>query len=393
MKGRAGAYSFYSSNGRQIVRVSQNSSNYGVSARRSPAQQRRRVMWANLVNFYKSSASWMRGAFESKKSNETDYNAFMRKNLSLARIALTKDEASVGSCVVDLYIVSEGSIPSVTKNYGNGIFTTSLAISRDYEQGDLVSDFSADVLDNNQGITEGMQISLIEFRQCVAGGYPHVSVVKFELTLSRSNTATLGSYFRGISLEKDDDGFLTIDTGFSPNSGAALILSDSTTGKMRVSTENVWGGMLSLINTYTSQQQLEEAMESYGVDPTYFLESGSNPVDVSVGIKILSVAVNGSTLGTGSRISIPASSVLQSLIINCNQPITSAFLVGVTDKAEGGYTLIEGDYNVVGNSIVLTPDGIQSFIDETSATAIPDAISIEAPDGSYAAWEITVQRT
>ena len=393
MKGRAGAYSFYSSKGRQVVRVAQNSTNYGESARRSEAQQARRVKWANLVNFYKLSASWMRGAFESKNSNETDYNAFMRKNLAAARVALTKEEAAVGACILDTFIISEGSLPSLYVDNDAGVIFTNIVMTTAPTASTTVAEFTNDVLTSNPSLSEGMQISLLDYAMVFGGGAPRTYMHKQELTLSKTNTAYVSQYWPTVTFALNSSNQLQINLHVAEESYLAIILSDSTTGRLRVSSETLHWGDEETAEEYSSEEQLQKAMASYGVDESYFLQSGSGQVIVNPDIKIFAVEMNGQSYGTGSRISMAASATLESLVINCNQPISPEFDISIADKAEGGMTLQASDYNIVGNSIVLTAAGIARFKEEASENALVDQVTVEQPDGKFSLWEITIQRT
>lgn len=389
MKGRAGAYSFYSSKGRQVVRVSQNSTNYGESARRSPAQQNRRVRWANLVNFYKACQSFMKGAFESKKSNETDYNAFMRKNLPLARIFLEKEEAAVSACIVDMYFVSEGSLPTITKDVDGVELVTAFVATGTITSNTLVSDFTNMLLTNNNWLSEGMQISLIIANQSVIGGVPRVAVQKMELTLSRSNTRTLGAYFPGIDYNVNDESFLSIEHGAGSGAGVTMILSDSTSGRIKVSTEHIWPLDNSLIAEYSSQGQLEQAMESYGVDPTYFLESGSEPVaPVDPVQRILTAIVNNSYVRNGETLRVQEGAALNSLRFTTAIDVNP--FVGVSVMIDGEtYELDAEFYTAEGRMVSLTPEGVEDIKNNYGADAIPDGVVLIRIEGNVSCtWNV-----
>ena len=392
MKGRAGAYSFYSSKGRQVVRVSQNSSNYGESARRSIAQQRRRVMWANLVNFYKGSASWIRGAFETKKSNETDYNAFMRKNLPMARIPLTKDEAAVGSCVVDGYMISEGTLDSKFSSWDGTTFTTKIKVSKAFSASDLVSDLSSDIFANNPDMHEGMQLSFIEFRQSVTGGYPKMAVYKFEITLSASDTRPIGSFIPNVVISKKSDGSMQVEPVFKIGSAAAMIVSESTNGRIRVSTENVHIVSETTIRQYTNQEQLDEAMESYGVDPAYFLESGSDQVSpVAPAQRILSALVNNKYVKDGMALTFAEDEGLTSLRLTFALDVAGFDSIDI--YAGGGHISWDESYwDIDSNTLVLRQSGLEEFVDEYGENVIPfKAVAIIGDDLYTIEW--TVVRT
>lgn len=278
LKGRAGAYSFYSSKGRQIARVAQNSSNYGESARRSLAQQTRRVKWANLVNFFRKSKVCLKGAFTTKRANETDYNAFMRKNLPAARVALTKDEAALGIFIPDTFQISEGEFASISSGWeaagSLAAFESSLTIpsSEQIEQF-TIKQLTNALLTDNSNLKEGMQLTFI-YAFFDEGSTPNVSLVQFaELTLSTTDSRTLAEVWKVGTLTTSDGGNLAVK-GLSDDGFCAWILSDSTTGQLRVSTEYLVAGDLGPANGHSAEAYVMAAAESYGLDPDVFLASG-----------------------------------------------------------------------------------------------------------------------
>lgn len=77
-RGSVGDVTFYRDGGLQRARARNRQPNNP----RSNKQQTQRALFANCVKFYKLTASkFFRFAFENKKVNESDYNAFMRENL------------------------------------------------------------------------------------------------------------------------------------------------------------------------------------------------------------------------------------------------------------------------------------------------------------------------
>lgn len=77
-RGSVGDVTFYRDGGLQRAR----SRNRQPNNPRSNKQQTQRALFANCVKFYKlTAAKFFKFAFENKKVNESDYNAFMRENL------------------------------------------------------------------------------------------------------------------------------------------------------------------------------------------------------------------------------------------------------------------------------------------------------------------------
>lgn len=114
-RGSVGDVTFYRDGGLQRARAR----NRHPSNPRSNRQMLQRALFANAVKFHKLAVSkFFKFAFEDKKSNESDYNAFMRENLKrgvlISKSAFdTQDYPALGD-----WILSRGSLAEI---YGVGI--------------------------------------------------------------------------------------------------------------------------------------------------------------------------------------------------------------------------------------------------------------------------------
>lgn len=274
--GRIGGISYYSQRGIEIARVAQNSSNYGETASRTQAQQSRRIMWANLVNFYKYSRRWLVKGFQSKGERQTDYNAFMSANLAGARIPLTREQAQGGGIVLDSFIVSRGTLASVTDTS----VTDSLDSLIECPENTIsltttVGALSAALIAANDFITEGMQISLILYTQVshAAGEVPVVAGNAYEITLDSSSTELVASYLP-TSLITDADGVL--QCSLNANQAGYWIISITSGSQTLVSSESLVI-KTPLATSWATADQINAAIASYGLTETAFLMSGSSP--------------------------------------------------------------------------------------------------------------------
>ena len=279
LEGKVGAITFYTSEGRQISRASSNVSNYGVSAKRTTRQQRRRVRWANLVNFYKISQGWMYFAFESKKKGVSDYNKLMSLNVSSSKIALTRNQAASGACVVDSYQVTEGSLPPIMMRRQDNIWLTNIAIGLEsITDTTTIAEFSRSVLASNSWMKENMQISFISYMQEIDSlGIPRVRCTPYELTLSKSSTETVRSYLPKFCSSLAN-GYLATSNEIATGC-FTYILSLTENGKTLVSTQRLVSNNTQMTARFSSDDQLQLAVQSYSVNNTRFLESGSEPTD------------------------------------------------------------------------------------------------------------------
>lgn len=276
LTGRVGAYSYYTTTGgRQIARVAQNSSNYGESATRTEPQQNRRSKWGNLVNFYKLNKTFFRRAFESKSSNQSDYNKFMSVNLPTARVALTKNDYSLGGCVLDGFRVSEGSLRGITDSYKAGAlksviectFTGSLAAK-------TIGELSTDLLAANSFLLEGDQITYVYWRQFVTTDrVPRFYTEYFEVTLDKSSAVKLSSLPNN-DIVYAENGFLMGEMDYQ-GALAAFVLTRQSNGSLQVSTETAILNSDQYLRQWTGEEAEKKAIASYGVDNTAMLEPGS----------------------------------------------------------------------------------------------------------------------
>lgn len=266
IRGRVGDTTYYVSLERQIARQALNSSNYGESARRSEAQQSRRVKWSNLVNFYKLSKGWMPMAFESKKKGQSDYNRFMSINLNTSRVALTRDEALQGAVVVEPFVITQGSIPSVDITKSGSVWRTSIKLGNlAITEATTNAQFTAAVTANNMGIRKGMQLSFVSYQQLTtSAGIPQCTCGFYEITLSDTDATPVRVYLPDFCSQ-----VVNGNLGTSDNISVgcfAYILSEVVAGQIRVSSQSLINNNAANITAYASVQQLERAINSYGVD-------------------------------------------------------------------------------------------------------------------------------
>lgn len=269
--GKVGAYSMYVRRGEQVVRQRKNSSNYGEEASRSISQQSRRILWSNLVNFYRVNQSWMQKAFESLKAGQTIYNRFMQLNIDKSQVALTKQEAFAGACLCDAFTVSDGKLPAI--RYA----ATSEGITPVYiNTGDITSttgvtlgQLSAAIIEYNTYFQNGDNIAWVFFVQNYeVGDVPRVVPNYMEITLNTESTTPLsdipafGFEWVTISGRKLAANSPT-DTG--DYAGFVCIHTRRANG-LQVSPQKIFMTDTTLRDQFSSVQQQKAAIDSYGVD-------------------------------------------------------------------------------------------------------------------------------
>ena len=162
-----GGMVLYSRNGETIARELAPQ----VSNPRTPAQMEQRVKLSNLVSFYRANAGWMKGAFENKKERESDYNAFVAANIGNSMVALSKADVAAGAAVVAPYKITSGSLPIVeTVLNGHDLVSNLYVGAQTIGSSTTIGELSTALLANNNGLEEGMQISVIINLQLASAG-------------------------------------------------------------------------------------------------------------------------------------------------------------------------------------------------------------------------------
>lgn len=261
-----------------------------VANPRTTAQMDQRVKLANLVNFYRANKAWMaRGAFESKKQTWSDYNAFVSVNIDGNKVALPKQFANEGQCIVAPYQVTKGTLPKLIVN-GNGSTAT-----LSYGEGTAPTtwgDFSTRLINAYPGLQNGDQISFIIYNQDVDdGGRRFVSVNPIEKNLNTEDTTTLATLFQGWTFGAEGITFTTSTLGGNAM-GISICVSRAVSGAIKVSDSFVVMLDVTLYNEVTSDSAIAYAIASYGGSSVNFLDNGTTGLSSS--------AANGSSGGSGA---------------------------------------------------------------------------------------------
>lgn len=271
-----------------------------VSNPRTIDQMGQRVKWANLVNFYRANKSWMKFAFETKPKNRTDYNQFMSLNVANSRIYLPKNIANQGGCVVDSYVMTQGSLASIEVTKAQGRWLTNLVLPPLFEipSTSTVADVSKALIQYNPALREGDQISFIRLTQQSNSntGVPFVVVRKYEVILNTSDLrffyAFMPAEYIGSENAVDSNCIRVKDSGNA--GGFLLVLSRTTGGKTYVSTQSiVVANNAATIEAYSSSNALQTAIDSYGESTEPFLTSTTAEQDSQAPVQPSIVSISG----------------------------------------------------------------------------------------------------
>ena len=110
-RGSVGDVTFYRSGGSQRARARNRKPANPMTVR----QQTQRAKFANAVKFHKQvTSNFFRFAYEDKKTNESDYNAFMRHNVGNSGFIGAKASKISSWPALGLWEVTAGSLPEIS---------------------------------------------------------------------------------------------------------------------------------------------------------------------------------------------------------------------------------------------------------------------------------------
>lgn len=278
---------------------------------RTASQMNQRVKWSQLVNFYRSNASWMKYAYETKKPQQSEYNKFMQLNVASSQVYFTKQQAAGGACVVCPYIMTQGSLPSVEFTAESGSWPSNIY----YPTGSpltsttTIAEFSNKLVTQNPALRLGDQLSFIRFTQMFNSdtGNPYVIVRKYELVLDGLSDELVGTYlpldYIGVLQINNPWQIGVIDSGLA--GGFLMCISRTLGGKTYVSSQRIiTTRMDATLAQFGSPEQLALAVASYGENADAFLSSSSADINsqAPTPMAITNIRCQGNIAFPGSRV-------------------------------------------------------------------------------------------
>ena len=280
LNGSAGSLTFKQVNGQTVVSEKATI----VKNSRTPSQQRQRTKWGNVVQMYKGICPLINYGYEAKPAGCSDYNMFMKVNMPVTDIYLTRDEVAGGGCIAAPYQITQGTLPSiVVTGSGDNVRT-------DIKLGDLVidaetkvKDFAMAVVSNNADYDYGDQISFFDVLQRVNAvtGIPYCQFLATNVMLDKTSEVKLLDMVSKY-------GFATVD-GFlghieGEGSGVyAWVHSRKSSTKTQVSTQTFVNNNADVIAEYSGDQAYKRSVKTYGGETSAFLTPGTTTTQATDG--------------------------------------------------------------------------------------------------------------
>lgn len=239
---------------------------------RTKAQMKHRVKLANLVNMYQVLKQFFKYAYENKKPLQSDYNAFVSKNLTASEVYLTKQEAAQNVVIPAPYKISEGTLGIKATTGLEQTSVLGLAVAEDYtiSANTTIASFSQHIINHNPGVVDGMQLSFVAIDVDATGSV--LSVTLNELLLNSANTSEkVWDYIPDLLV--DSDRIAKECNAHGVYGCGAFVLSHTVAGKTKVSTETFVGEFSD--SPWSTDAHLYDAINSYGESTEAFLDSNN----------------------------------------------------------------------------------------------------------------------
>ncbi len=280
LNGSAGSLTFKQVNGQTVVSEKATT----VKNTRTPAQQRQRTKWGNVVQMYKGICPLINYGFESKAPGCSDYNMFMKVNMKNSDIYLTREEVAGGACIAAPYQLTQGTLPSIViVGSGENVRTDIKLGDLKIDANTLVKDFAMAVVSNNADYDFGDQISFFDVLQRVNAvtGIPYCQFLATNVVLDKTSEVKLLDIVSKY-------GFATVDGYLGHIEGEgdgvyAWVHTRKSSAKTLVSTQSFVNNNAEMIAEYSGDQAYKRSVQTYGGESSSFLTPGTTTTQATDG--------------------------------------------------------------------------------------------------------------
>ena len=280
LNGSAGSLTFKQVNGQTVVSEKATV----VKNTRTPGQQRQRTKWGNVVQMYKGIMPLINCGFEQKALRCNDFQMFMKVNMPVTDIYLTRQEVAGGGCIAAPYQITQGSLPSIViSGEGDNVRTDISLGGLTIDENTTVKDFAQAVVNNNADYDYGDQISFFDVLQRVNAvtGIPYCQFLATNVVLDKASEVKLLDMVSKY-------GFATVDgfLGHIEGEGAgvfAWVHTRKSSGKTLVSTQSLINNNAEVIAEYSGAEAYKRSVKTYGGESSAFLTPGTTTTQATDG--------------------------------------------------------------------------------------------------------------
>lgn len=332
------------------------------------SQVTQRVKIANVIAMYRALKNVCNHSFEGLGVGQSNYNAFVKANLTGNQVSLTKEAASLGACIVAPYLISRGSLASiVVEGTGENAVTNISVGSLNISGTTTIGDFAKAVVANNAGIEHGDQLTYVSCVQQTDAntGYPVVVSGIYEVTLDSNSKDLLRKFIPEVG-SSVKNGFLAHGPLIGRGAFAWILSRKPTGGSLMVSTQRLILTSPDVYNEYITESANTKAITSYGFVMEPILAPGvSGPASGPQG----GGSQSGGSSGTTGNISVSSVSV--------DGTSLTAAQEDALDLAEGSHNIVINGSNLV-SGMAVTLNNIEVTISSVIATRAEGTFTLPA---------------
>lgn len=218
-----------------------------VANPRSTAQTDQRILFSNAVKFYKhATQNLFKFAYEDKRSNESYYNAFMRKNAKVSMLPtraqyLNPNYPAIGN----QYLMSQGSLPSLPYKYdeSGGEFQLPLGSVTSAAENMTVGEVSTALISSNY-VQAGDIITIV---------YVLASIASINDEGTNAPSWNIAQFIADASNKED---FKTYLSKQAPNANISATKNSAGVGTISVDDAGAVAGFAMIVSRVVTGQQL-----------------------------------------------------------------------------------------------------------------------------------------
>lgn len=239
--------------------------------RRSERQMEIRTQWVNLGAVYHQFNETLKKAYEDVGKMSV-YNAFVQANINVVRVYITKQERLNGGSVLAPYLITRGSLPSISWSVnGSNVLVTDIALGGlETDANTTVGQFSTAVVQNNPDYKLGDQITFFYGVQTIdtVTAVPRAKITGTKILLDANSQAKLWDVVgnRGFNSVATATGTgYRLGMGQAINSGAAAWVHsrEGNDGTLKVSSQFLYVDT-AILNSYMDGSAFDTSVNSYG---------------------------------------------------------------------------------------------------------------------------------
>lgn len=291
--GKLGSMIFYRTKGEQRIRTYVKT----VSNPKTASQMGQRTQLSNLVTLYRVMRVVLDKAFANKKPNQSDYNAFVSRNLNKIQVFIPKPMAAAQGCVVAPYQVTDGSIAAIDVTGIGEQSVTDIFLGADFviNAQTTIAELSEAMITNNVDIVEGMQLSYLSIVQTnsVQTGYPTCTANYYKMVVNKGDKRKVYDVMP-VQAVAVTGGYLGHGVHVADGAFCWILSQKDSKGQLNVSPQRLIVTSEDLYLSYTGAEARGDAGNSYGEAPDPFLNPSSTSASKGGGqMAVGSVSIDG----------------------------------------------------------------------------------------------------